>query len=179
MKAVRFGSYSSRSTVAGTSTFVRLKSTVRERCLLPPPRRRMVIRPVLLRPPLPRSPSVKALTGLPFHSSLRSTVTSCLRDGVVGLKVFNAIASNPSRHIDPLALAERDNRLLVVRTPADATTKTFELALYPDRIDRLHLDAEQLLDRRLDLALRGGKRHAKDHLVVFGDVRRLFGDHGG
>ena len=49
------------------------------------------VRPVLLRPPLPRSPSVKALTGLPFHSSLRSTMTSCRRDGVVGLKVFNAI----------------------------------------------------------------------------------------
>ena len=32
------------------------------------------MRPVLLRPPLPRSPSVKDLTGFPFHSSLRSTI---------------------------------------------------------------------------------------------------------
>src|SRR5207248_690652 len=83
--------------------------------------------------------------GLPFHNSLRSTVTSCRRDGVVGLKVFSAIASDPCRHVDPLALAERDDRLFVVRTPADATAKTFELAPHPDRIDRLYLDAEQLL----------------------------------
>src|SRR5438045_2218190 len=150
IKAVRFGSYSSRSTVAGTSTFVRLKSTIRYRRLLPPPRQRIVMRPVLLRPPLPRSPSVKALTGFPFHNSLRSTVTSCRRDGVVGLKVFSAIASDPRRHVDPLALAERDNRLFVVRTLANATAKTFELALHSDRIDRLYLDAEQLLDRRFD-----------------------------
>src|SRR5215472_197678 len=147
------------------------------RLLLPPPRQRTVIRPVLLRPPLPRSPSVKALTGFPFHNSLRSTVTSCRRDGVVGLKVFNAIASDPRRHVDPLSLAERDDRLFVIRTPAEATAKTLELALHPDRIDRFHLYVEQPLDRRLDFALRGGKRHAKDYLVVFGDVRGLFGDH--
>src|SRR5271156_3418853 len=53
------------------------------------------MRPVLLRPPLPRSPSVKDLTGFPFHSSLRSTITSWRRDGVVGLNVFSAMPSAP------------------------------------------------------------------------------------
>src|SRR6266852_131979 len=102
----------------------------------------MVIRPVLLRPPLPRSPSVKALTGFPFHSSDRSTMTSCRRDGVVGLKVFNAIASDPCRHVDPLALAEGDDCLLVVRTPADPAAKTLEFALNANRVDRRHLHVE-------------------------------------
>src|SRR5271167_1737948 len=179
MKAVRLGSYSRRSTVAGISSLARLKSTVRKRLLLPPPRQRIVIRPVLLRPPLPRRPSVNALTGLPFHSSLRSTMTSCRREGVVGLNVFNAIASDPRRHVDPLTLGEGHDRLLEVRTPSDAAAKTLQLALDPDRIDRSHLDVEQPLDRGLDLTLAGGQRHAKDHLLVFGGIRRLFGDHRG
>src|SRR5271165_289333 len=179
MKAVRLGSYSRRSTVAGISSLARLKSTVRKRFLLPPPRQRMVIRPVLLRPPLPRRPSVNALTGLPFHSPLRSTMTSSRCDGVVGLKVFNAIASDSRRDVDPLTFAERDDRLLIVRTPPDTTAKTLQLALDPDRVDRGYLDLEQPFDGRLDLTLCGGQRHTKDHLVVFRGVRRLFGDHWG
>src|SRR5271165_3009923 len=139
----------------------------------------MVIRPVLLRPPLPRRPSVNALTGLPFHSPLRSTMTSCRCDGVVGLKVFNAIASDSRRHVDPLTLAERDDRLLIVRTPPDTTAKTLQLTSDPDCVDRGYLDIEQPFDGRPNLMLCGSQRHAKDHLVVFGDVRRLFGDHRG
>src|SRR6516225_4113326 len=177
MKAVRLGSYSRRSTVAVISNLARLKSMIRYRLLLPLPRQRIVIRPVLLRPPLPRRPSVNALTGLPFHSPLRSMMTSCRWDGVVGLKVFNAIASDSCRHVDPLTLAELDDRLLIVRTPPDATSKTLQLAPNPDRIDRNYLDLEQPFDGCPNLTLCGGQWHAKDYLVVFGDVRRLFGDH--
>jgi hypothetical protein len=54
------------------------------------------MRPVLLRPPLWRSPSVSALTGAPFHSSLRSTMTSWRCEGVVGLNVFQAIDQIPA-----------------------------------------------------------------------------------
>src|SRR6516165_5685262 len=177
MKAVRLGSYSRRSTVAVISNLARLKSMIRYRLLLPPPRQRMVIRPVLLRPPLPRRPSVNALTDLPFHSPLRSTTTSCRCDGVVGLKVFNAIASDSCRDVDPLTLAERDDCLLIVRTPPDTTAKTFQLALDLDRVDRGNLDLEQAFDGCLDLTLCGSQRHTKNHLVVFGGVRRLLGDH--
>src|SRR5215213_6476988 len=95
MKAVRFGSYSSRSTVAGMSTFVRLKSTTRYDCLWPPPRKRTTMRPVLLRPPEECLPSVKLLTGLPLYSAERSTITSWRWPGVVGLYVFNAIVVAP------------------------------------------------------------------------------------
>src|SRR5947209_8462488 len=156
IKAVRFGSYSSRSTVAGTSTFVRLKSTIRYRRLLPPPRQRIVMRPVLLRPPLPRSPSVRALTGFPFHNSLRSTMTSWRRDGVVGLNVFSATAqipsSNPRRHIDPLTLAKGHDGLFVIGTPAGAAANPLELAHDPDRVHRGHINSEQPFDSSLHLA---------------------------
>src|SRR5262249_23554167 len=44
-------------------------------------------------------------------------------------------------------------------------------------VDRPHLDAEQLLDRRLDFRLGGRAGNLEDHLVVLGDQRRLLGDH--
>src|SRR5271166_1512906 len=139
----------------------------------------MVIRPVLLRPPLARRPSVSALTGLPFHNPLRSTITSCRWDGVVGLKVFSTIASDPRCHIDPLTLAERDDRFLIVRTPPDTTAKALQLAPDPDRVDRGYLDVEQTFDRGPDLTLCGSQRYAKNNLVMFRDIRRLFGDYRG
>jgi hypothetical protein len=66
MNAVRFGSYSSRSTLAGASNFRRLKSMMRNAFLCPPPRKRVVMRPLLLRPPVELLPSVSALTGAPL-----------------------------------------------------------------------------------------------------------------
>ncbi len=55
----------------------------------------MVMRPWLLRPPVPRRPSVNALTGLPFHRSERSTSTSSRSDGVTGLNVLSAMDQIP------------------------------------------------------------------------------------
>src|ERR1700739_3781489 len=98
------------------------------------------MRPVLLRPPLPRSPSVRAFTGLPFHNSLRSTITSWRRDGVVGLNVFSAPAQIPNSksggHIDPLTLAKGHDCLFVIGTPARSATNALELAHDPDRVHR-------------------------------------------
>jgi hypothetical protein len=45
----------------------------------------LVMWPWLLRPPVFVLPRVSALTGLPFHRPVRSTMTSCLSDGVIGL----------------------------------------------------------------------------------------------
>ena len=50
---------------------------------------RMVMRPVVLRPPERLLPSVSTLTGLPFQSWLRSTTTRWRRPGDVGRYVFN------------------------------------------------------------------------------------------
>src|SRR4051794_23121876 len=113
-----------------------------------------MMRPVLLRPPLARFPSVSALTGSPFHSSLRSTMTSCRCEGVVGLKLLSAIGSDPRRHVDRRALGERDDRLLCIGALAKAAAEALHLALGADRIDRGDLDLEEPFDRRLHLALR-------------------------
>src|SRR5205085_12332425 len=101
------------------------------------------MRPVLLRPPFCRRPSVNALTGLPFHSSLRSTMTRWRCDGVVGLKVLSAIfksrRSYASRHVDARAFGQRDDRLLVVGAAPGAAAKPLGLAFDADRVDRIDL----------------------------------------
>src|SRR3954465_14914531 len=109
--------------------------------------RRAVMRPVLLRPPDLLRPSVKALTGLPFHSSERSTCTSWRRLGVIGLYCFSAIGSHPLSDargdVDRVAFSQRHDRLLGVGTPADDALEALGLALLDQRVDGLHLDVEQ------------------------------------
>src|ERR1700732_2106237 len=127
MKPLRFGSYSRRTTSAGISVLVRLTPMMRERCLCPPPRQRWVMRPRLLRPPFSRLPWVSALIGRPFHSSLRSTMTSWRCPGVVGLKLLSAIASDSRGHVDLRALGEGDDRFLVVGAPAGRAAEALQL----------------------------------------------------
>src|SRR5579883_152594 len=137
----------------------------------------MVTRPVLLRPPFSRLPSVSALTGLPFHSSLRSTMTSWRWPGVVGLKLLSAIGSDSRRHVDLRALGQGDDRFLVVGALARRAAEALGLALDADRVDGLDLDIEEALDRRLELALVRRQGHAERDLVVLGAHRRFLGDH--
>ena len=61
----------------------------------PPPRKREVMRPLLLRPPVECWPSVSAFTGAPLYSDERSMITSWRWLGVVGLYVFKAIGGFP------------------------------------------------------------------------------------
>src|SRR5229473_1600718 len=133
------------------------------------------MRPRLLRPPFSRLPWVSALTGRPFHSSLRSTMTSWRCPGVVGLKLLSAIASDSRGHVDLRALGEGDDRFLVVRAAAGRAAEALHLALDADGVDRGDLDLEQPLDRGLDLALVRGQRHAEGHLVVLRAHGRLLG----
>jgi len=84
MRAVRFGSYSIAATVAGTSSLPRLKSMMRYRRLWPPPMRREVIRPRLLRPPVRRIGAVSERSGVVFVISAKSGVTRNRRPGVFG-----------------------------------------------------------------------------------------------
>src|SRR3954470_713437 len=122
MNAERFGSYSSRSTVAGTSQVRRLKSICRYFCLWPPAMPREVTWPLLLRPPVLRLPSVSALTGLPFQSEDLSTRIRPRCDEVVGLYCLSAIAraSNTGGDVDGLALGQRHDRLFDIRTSVGA-----------------------------------------------------------
>src|SRR5689334_17649918 len=104
--------------------------------------------PWLLRPPVPRLPTVRFLTGRPFHSSLRSTRTTPRRPGVIGLKDLSAM-SVPSLpldargHVDLLASGQRHDGFLVVRALAAAAAEDLALAVHRDGVDRGDLDLEQ------------------------------------
>src|ERR1700744_2034865 len=120
MKAERLGSYSSRSTGAGTFHLRRFKSTMRYSRLAPPPRKRTAMRPPPPRPPDLVRPSIRLFSGLPLWSSPLSTSTRPRRPGEVGLNCFSAMASEPRRNVDGLAFGQRDDGLLHVRALADA-----------------------------------------------------------
>src|SRR5687767_3150509 len=113
--------------------------------------------PLLLRPPVLFLPSVSALTGLPFQSADLSTRIRPRCDGLVGLYVLRAIvsASDTGGDVDGLAVGQRHDRLLHVRARVGTALPALGLALLGDGVDALHVDAEQSLDRSLDLRLRG------------------------
>src|SRR5438045_8048166 len=95
-------------------------------------------------------------------------------DGVVGLKVFSAIALNSRGHVDARAFGQRDDRLLVIGAAAGLAAKPLGLAFDADRVDRIDLDVEQTLDAYLDLALGGTQRDPGPHLRGLPGGRRLF-----
>src|SRR5579872_7112558 len=113
------------------------------------------MRPPPPRPPVLVRPSTRLFSGLPLWSSERSTSTRPRRPGEVGLNCFRAMASEPRRDVDGLALGQRDDGLLHVRATSDAAAETLGLALHIDRVDLDHVDLEEALDRLGDLDLGG------------------------
>src|SRR5579871_3615577 len=134
--------------------------------------------PWLLRPPGSTLPLVSALTGLPFQRPVRSTMTSCRSDGVIGLKLFRAIFLSPVSqargHVDLVTFDQGDDRLLPVAANARAALEELLLALDVHRVDGLHLDLEQAFDGLLDLGLRRIGGDLERHLAVLGTVGGLF-----
>src|SRR5688572_26563136 len=118
---------------------------------------RMVMRPWLLRPPVLVLPSTSILTGAPFHRWSRSTSTSWRRPGDVGRYVFSAMvvlySSEPRRDVDRVPFLERHDGFLHLALTSDDALEGLQLALADDGVHSLHLDVEELLDRRLDLRL--------------------------
>src|SRR3569623_1995568 len=179
MKAVRFGSYSRRSTVAGTSHLRRLKSTMRYRRLAPPPRKRTAIRPPPPRPPDLVRPSTRDFSGLPLCSSDLSTRIRPRRPGVVGLNCFRAIdpALQSGRHVDRLALFEGHDRFFDVVALAEDAAETLGLALGHQGVDLGDLDVEQRFDGGGDFILGGVVGHLEHDHVLLGEHGRLLGAH--
>src|SRR5579872_6770531 len=103
--------------------------------------------PWLLRPPVSLLPRVSAFTGLPFQRPVRSTITSCRIDGVIGLKLLRAIPRSPvlqaRGHVDLVTFGQRDDRFLPVAPRAGAAAKHLLLALHRDGVHGPHLDLEQ------------------------------------
>src|SRR6478672_655716 len=110
------------------------------------------MRPRLLRPPVPRLPSVRFLTGPPDHSSLRSTSTNWRRPGLDGLYVFNAIALNSRGHVDLRPFGQGHDRFLVIGALAGTAAEALGLAFDEDGVHRRDLHVEEALDGDLHRA---------------------------
>src|SRR5487761_2350827 len=137
------------------------------------------MRPWLLRPPVPVWPSVRPLTGLPFHRPVRSISTVPRRLAVTGLKFFIGIV-RPSRQsggeIDLLARRQPHQGLLHVRTNPRTPLGHLALALVDQRVDGNDRHAEQALHRGLDLRLARVDPDPEHILAMLGELGRLLGD---
>src|SRR5689334_1147962 len=91
MCAVRFGSYSMAATLAGMPRLSRLKSMSRYFCLWPPPMKREVMRPLLLRPPDLGLPLVRDFSGDVLVMSSYDACVEKRTPGEVGLYLLVAI----------------------------------------------------------------------------------------
>src|SRR5215471_4848846 len=91
MRALRFGSYSIAMTRAGMPILLRFQSMMRYIRLCPPPRWRVVMRPLLLRPAVFFSGSVSAFSGLVLVISSKVDTDMPRRPGEVGLYVLTGI----------------------------------------------------------------------------------------
>src|ERR1700749_1688824 len=132
--------------------------------------KRLVIWPWLLGAPV-LGKAGKALT-----EGKHSTVPRRL--AVTGLNCLSAMfcaapLCEPGGEIDRLARRQLHERLLHIRTLAGAPLEALGLALLHQRVHRDDADAEQPLDRRLDLRLRRLDRNAEHKLPVLGKLRRL------
>src|SRR4051812_13619727 len=117
------------------------------------------MRPWLLRPPLECLPSVRFLTGPPFHNSERSISTTWRRPGVTGLNVLSAMSLIRSRRsdaggdVDRLAFGQGHDGFLEVRALAEMAAEALGLASHVHGVDAGHLHIEQVLDGSLDQRL--------------------------
>src|ERR1700677_125884 len=87
-------------------------------------------------------------------------------------------ASQTGGHVDAIAISKRDDRLLHVLLASANAPERLVLAFAQQRIDRRHLDVEQVLDRRFDLRLGRVTRDLEHELVALGGESRLLRNHG-
>src|SRR6266403_2845884 len=99
MLALRLGSYSIASTLAGTPSLSRRKSILRYCFLCPPPRCQMEISPWLLRPPERFFGSRRLFSGVCLVIWLLSRTVINRRDAVYGLKLFSPISASCPAHL--------------------------------------------------------------------------------
>src|SRR5215207_4613615 len=181
MRAVRLGSYSMCATLAGTpSLSLRRKSIRRYWRLWPPPMWRVVMRPWLLRPPVFDSGRSSDFSGVERVISAKSATDEPRRPGVVGLylriAMFFLCSLADSREDVDRAGLEGDDRALGVLALAHAEPGAAGLALSVQRVDRRHLDVEDLLDRELDLGLVRTGVHGERVLALVDQAVALLGD---
>src|SRR5690625_3370449 len=158
--------------------------------LCPPPLCRVVIRPVLLRPPLLDSGRTSDFSGSERVISTKSATLAPRRPGDVGLYLRIAMGVDPqslqrsasaghfTEDVDG-ALAQRDDRALGVLTLADAGAGPTALALSVRRVHRVDLHLEDLLHGPLVLVLVRARVDEEGVLPHVDEVVALLGDHRG
>src|SRR6266513_6251709 len=178
MRDVRFGSYSTAATLAGMPNFSRRKSIRRYRRLCPPPCQRLVMWPLLLRPPVRRNGSSSEFSGSVFVTSAKSETERNRVPGVIGRNCRMPISA--LEHGDRVAFFERDDRLFPGRAtagPAGGKPTGAAPGAHDQGAHVGHRDLEQRLDGRPDLRLGRGRVHAES--VLFAGLvgrRGLLGD---
>src|ERR1043166_9612999 len=92
MRALRLGSYSMAMTLPIMPSLLRFQSITRYSRLWPPPRWRVVMRPLLLRPAVCLTGSVSARSGLVLVISSKVDTDIPRRPGEVGLYVLTGMS---------------------------------------------------------------------------------------
>src|SRR6266850_1624138 len=177
MRAVRFGSYSTDATFAGIVNFSRRKSMRRYWRLWPPLMYRLVMWPLLLRPPVRFSGSSSDFSGSVFVMSAKSETDRKRVAGVIGRNCRMPISA--LEHLDGVARFEGDDRLFPGRPTALIAAVRAALGAHHQRADGRHRNLEQRFDRGLDLGL-GRVEMDFERVFLPGAVgrRRLLGDDG-
>src|SRR4051812_11277277 len=144
---------------------------------------RVVIRPVLLRPPVFGLGTSSDFSGVDRVSSTKSATDEPRRPGVVGLylriPMFESVLRSARRSredVDALTLGHRDDGALGVGTLAGAEAGAPLLAGAVQRVHAGHLHVEHRLDRDLDLGLVGVRRDEERVLVLVQQAVRLLAD---
>src|SRR5690606_41846766 len=91
------------ATLAGMPSLSRRKSTMRYRCLWPPPRCRDVMRPLVLRPPVDFFLAMRDFSGSVFVISEKSETVWNRRPGEVGLRFLTI---SDSKQVDRVVRGE-------------------------------------------------------------------------
>src|SRR5882724_2771859 len=81
--------------------------------------------------------------------------------------------------LNVVALAERDDSLLVVRALGEAATHFLDLAAHHEGVHVGNLDVEQRLDGGLDFELVGAERDLENHLVRLFEAGGFLGQRDG
>src|SRR5918993_2060765 len=147
---------------------------------------RVVIRPLLLRPPVLGLGTTSDFSGVDRVTSAKSATEEPRRPGVVGLYLRIAIALLPSRSgarggedVDALAVGNAHDGPLGVGTTPGAVAGAPLLARPVEGVDPGDVDLEHRLDGDLDLGLVGVGRDEERVLVLVQQAVALLAHHGG
>src|ERR1700736_5374053 len=137
MRALRLGSYSIAMTLPTMPILLRFQSMMRYMRLWPPPRWRVVMRPLLLRPAVFLSGSVSARSGLVLVISSKVDTDMPRRPAEVGLYVLTGmpVALDPLEEIEPLAGPQCHDRFFPVARHTHRFTATAHFAVHVHDID--------------------------------------------